>query len=81
MVKVNTGIVTDKDVQRVDEFAQDISWGGMNPILVSARRLYFQLDNGEPLADPVGQASQRLECVWEFMTTYENQLVKDTEHG
>ena len=81
MVKVNTGIVTDHDVQRVDEVAQDICWGGMNPISVSARRLYFQLDNGDQLADPVGHVSQRLESVWEFMTAYENELVKVTGHG
>ena len=76
MVKVNTGIVTEHDVQRVDEVAQDLSWGGMNPISVSARRLYFQLDNGDQVADPVGHTSRRLECVWEFMTAYEHELVK-----
>ena len=80
MVKVYKGIVTEDDVQRVDEVAQDICWGGMNPISVSARRLYFQLDNGDQVADPVGQASQRLECVWEFMTAYEHELVKVTGH-
>lgn len=81
MVKVNTGIVTDKDVQRVDEVAQDICWGGMNPISVSARRLYFKLDNGDEVADPVGHAAHRLECVWEFMTAYEHELVKVNGHG
>lgn len=76
MVKVNTGIVTEHDVQRVDEVAQDISWGGMNPISVSACRLYFQLDNCDQVADPVGYESRRLECVWEFMIAYEHELVK-----
>ncbi len=80
MVNVGTGVVTDNDVQRVDEVAQDISWGGMNPILISARRLYFQLDNGDQVADPVGHTSQRLECVWEFMTAYEHELIKVTGH-
>jgi hypothetical protein len=81
MIKVITGIVTEHDVQRVDEVAQDISWGGMNPISLSARRLYFQLDNGDQVAYPVGYASQRLECVWEFVTAYEHELVKVTGHG
>jgi hypothetical protein len=80
MVKVITGIVTDLDVQRVDEVAQDISWGGMNPISISDRRLYFQLDNGDQVATPVGLASQLLECVWEFMTVYEHEMVKVTGH-
>ncbi|PPD55092.1 MAG: hypothetical protein CTY12_01930 [Methylotenera sp.] len=78
MVKVSTGVVTDHDVQRVDEVAQDISWGGMNPISLGSCRLYFQLDNGNQVTDPLGRASQRLECVWEFLTAYEHELVMDS---
>jgi cell division ATPase FtsA len=76
MVKVSEGIVTDNDVKRVDQVAQDILWGDFNPICINSRRLYFELDNGIKIDDPVGQPSQRLECVWEFMTVYEHELVK-----
>jgi cell division ATPase FtsA len=75
MVKVSTGVVTDNDVRRVDQVAQDIIWGGFNPICINSRRLYFELDNGVKVEDPIGQPSQRLECVWEFMTVYEHELV------
>lgn len=76
MVNVSTGIVTDNDLRRVDQVAQDIIWGGFNPICINSRRLYFELDNGVKVDDPIGQPSQRLECVWEFMTVYEHELVK-----
>lgn len=67
MVAVAGNTVSESDVVRVDEAAQDRSFGQYTHPL-SWRRLYFELADGEQLEWPVGRQSRTLSAVWELTT-------------
>lgn len=67
MAGVAGNTITESDVMRVDEAAQNLMFDkGTFPI--QWRRLYFELADGTQLEWPVGRQSRQLYAVWELTT-------------
>lgn len=67
MVGVAGNTISESDVARVDEAAQDIRLG-KHTLPLCWRRLYFELDDGEQVEWPVDRQSGQLFVVWELAT-------------
>jgi hypothetical protein len=65
MVGIAGNTISESDVARVDEAAQDIRLG-KHTLPLCWRRLYFELADGEQAEWPVGRQSGHLLVVWEL---------------
>ena len=64
MIKTASGIVTEYDIDRVDEVATTVSWPD-DWIEVQRMRLYFELPDGSiTQTPPLGIKAGRLDCCW-----------------
>lgn len=66
MVVVSGDTINEEDVRKVERVAQSIPQQSKTEIELAHRRLFFELNDGEQTACPVGHRSKNLECVWEL---------------
>ena len=63
-------------VRKVERVAQSIPQQSKTEIELAHRRLFFELNDGEQTACPVGHRSKNLECVWELTMMKRADLTK-----
>jgi len=76
MVVVSGDTISEEDVRKVERVAQSITQQSRTEIELAHRRLFFELDDGEQTACPVGCRSKNLECTWELTMMKRADLTK-----